>query len=94
MKPQFKGGLVGILVWLVVFVYALIYCFWITCKEIGCLTCVVLKSIPSNPNLLTIVFSTLALFFVVGFLTGWVIGEIKKKREWKREGLRRNESMA
>ena len=94
MKAKYKGALVGVLAWLVVFIYGLIYCFKIHCSDVGCIPCVVLEAIPANLDLLAVVFSTLILFSVVGFLTGWIVGEIKKKKEWKREGLRKNESMA
>ena len=93
MKAKYRGGLAGILVWVVIFVYGLVYCFGFTCSDVGCLPCVVLESIPSNPDLLAIIFSTLFLSFVVGFLTGWVVGEVKEKRKWKRVGLRTNEGL-
>jgi len=92
MKAQFKGGLAGVLVWLVIFVYGLVYCFGFTCSDVGCLPCVVLSAIPQVPSLFMLVVSTLILFFVVGFLIGWVIGNIGKEKSAK-EGLRKNEGV-
>lgn len=75
-----KGGVIALILWVIVFTIALIFCLSITCKSESCLFCAYFTSMLNPLNfLLWGGLQALVMYFLIGAIIGWIIGMVKKK---------------
>ncbi len=78
MKTWLKGGLIGVGIYVLMFVIALLFCSsGIGSTKASGLFCVFLLFAASrNPFL---IIRMVVIYFFIGALIGWIIGKIKSK---------------